>query len=89
MREERNFVDEALLKRYPTIKRTVERARKLGFVFVAHRAYFSKKGKVYQHWLYTRATDNPSKGVEWRHDELKGWCSVLEEAQRKAKETGL
>jgi uncharacterized membrane protein len=67
MREERNFVDAALLARYPTIKRTVERARKLGFVFTAHRALFSKRGKVYQHWLYIQSTDNPGTAVEWRH----------------------
>ena len=83
MKYEWSNVDGALLKRYPTIKRTIERARKLGFEFIGHRAYFSKRGAVYQHRLYTRDTEDAGAAVEWRHEELKGWCGVLEEAQRR------
>ena len=88
MKEERNYVDSALLTRYPSIKRTVERARKLGFEVYWHRAYFSKRGAVYQHWLYLKDSET-GKSKAWRHQDLKDWCSVLEEAHRKAKQTGL
>lgn len=85
MREERNFVNEALLERYPTIKRTVERARKLGFVFLSHRALFSKRGSVRQHSFYTEDSEK-LKSICWTHQELQGWCDVLEEAKKKLDE---
>jgi hypothetical protein len=86
MKEERNFVDEALLKRFPTLRPTVNKAHKLGVYIYAHRALFSKRGAVYQHWLYTKEKGKSGTATEWRHQDLKNWLDILNEVQDRVNE---
>lgn len=81
-----NSVADAV-KKYSSLQKTVNLAKKLGYELIGHAAKFTKQGKVYQHWFYVK---DDGKTVPMTNSILYGmlqtWNEAFERLEKQRKE---
>jgi hypothetical protein len=82
-----NSMTEAVTK-YPTIKATINMAKRLGIQITKHAIKLTKAGKVYQHWLWYKNLDGQIEGKT--NENLKRhfriWLDSIEAHEKRIKE---